>query len=251
LWVGNGMNCLTVGPESAILAYAYNYLKPYTCVNIEKPTLGEKFFTAGCAGWFAVTCIYPLHVIKERITLDTTGRFKNFPDFMRQSYQKESLAGFWRAYYPYSVRAFPYRAINAAGYSFLRDLFFAEDEEPTLGESVLLGATSVTIGEMITAPLNTARVRGIWQGPLLNIPEHYRGVFHCLNRVYHGEPSLNLKPQGWPGVFRGMTPNVVKMAPAVGIQMVVFEAMTELLSSETQLSDFLPSLFPVEKSGSN
>lgn len=38
-----------------------------------------------------------------------------------------------------------------------------------------------------------------------------------------------LAQQGWPGLYRGMTPTLLKVLPAGGISCVVYEAMKKTL----------------------
>lgn len=38
-----------------------------------------------------------------------------------------------------------------------------------------------------------------------------------------------LAQQGWPGLYRGMTPTLLKVLPAGGISYVVYEAMKKTL----------------------
>jgi solute carrier family 25 phosphate transporter 23/24/25/41 len=45
-----------------------------------------------------------------------------------------------------------------------------------------------------------------------------RGVFQRI-----------LAQQGWPGLYRGMTPTLLKVLPAGGISYMVYEAMKKTL----------------------
>lgn len=38
-----------------------------------------------------------------------------------------------------------------------------------------------------------------------------------------------LSQQGWPGLYRGMTPTLLKVLPAGGISYLVYEAMKKTL----------------------
>jgi len=229
LWAGNLLNCLAVGPESALMCNFYFGVKDYIYRDRENPTHAEKLLASGIAGWLAMTVVYPIYVIKDRYSLDITGRFKNVPDFIRQSYQREGLLSYYRGYAAFSGRAFFYRGLQPLIYVTLKNGFFGSSTQQTLVESMLLGAAAATAVEIITAPLNTARIMMMRQGPVLGQPWLHHGIIDCLKNAYWGNKRIGMQPQGWSGVLRGLEPNICKTAPAVAIQYAVFEQIFQLV----------------------
>lgn len=62
-------------------------------------------------------------------------------------------------------------------------------------------------------------------------------LFVCLPAMVEGIPQLNMvglfrriiSKEGVPGLYRGITPNFMKVLPAVGISYVVYENMKQTL----------------------
>jgi solute carrier family 25 (mitochondrial phosphate transporter), member 23/24/25/41 len=69
-------------------------------------------------------------------------------------------------------------------------------------------------------PLNLLRTRLQAQGTVLHQPT-YSGILDVTRRTIQGE--------GFVGLFRGVTPNLLKVAPAVSISYIVYENAKALM----------------------
>ena len=77
-----------------------------------------------------------------------------------------------------------------------------------------IGALSGAVSATVVYPLNLLRTRLQAQGTVLH-PPTYSGIMDVTRKTLKGE--------GVVGLFRGVTPNLLKVAPAVSISYVVYE----------------------------
>lgn len=221
LWKGNLVNCLQVGPESALLFYFYNALKDRFITNKESPTTLEKFSVGGVAGFLAMTAVYPLYVTQNRMALAETGRFKGLGDFFRQTIKMDGIKAFGSGYVSSSIRIFPLKGIDLMGYLTLKEIFVKEGQQPTVLQSMSFGATSTFLSQFSTFPLLTIRTKIMTQAPSLGRPIIYTGIADCFRKTVAAE--------GWKGLYRGHTAQQFKFMPASAIQFTVFEAASNWL----------------------
>lgn len=89
------------------------------------------------------------------------------------------------------------------------------------GVMVLLGcgALSSTCGQLASYPLALVRTRMQAQAMVEGTPQlNMVGLFRRI-----------ISKEGIPGLYRGITPNFMKVLPAVGISYVVYENMKQTL----------------------
>lgn len=83
-----------------------------------------------------------------------------------------------------------------------------------------IGAISGAVSATMVYPLNLLRTRLQAQGTVLH-PRVYGGVWDVARQTIKGE--------GFVGLFKGVTPNLLKVAPAVSISYVVYENSKALM----------------------
>ena len=158
-------------------------------------------------------------------------------DAFRKIYVSEGWVGFYSGLGPTMLVAVPNLAISYTVYGTLKEyvlddeLFYnlrkidAESGEPKLGFALTLfcGAASGILSTLITFPFDTVRRR--MQIQSLHIPEEERLTAMQLAR------SL-LRNEGAVGLYRGLTPELMKVVPMVGTMFLVYEVTKEILNVE-------------------
>jgi solute carrier family 25 phosphate transporter 23/24/25/41 len=86
--------------------------------------------------------------------------------------------------------------------------------------TAVLGASSGALGATIVYPLNVLRTRLQTQGTAMH-PPTYTGIADVATKTIRNE--------GVRGLYKGLTPNLLKVAPSLGITWVVYENMKHLL----------------------
>ncbi|KAJ5782610.1 hypothetical protein N7457_004384 [Penicillium paradoxum] len=233
LFAGNGLNVVKVMPESAIKFGAYESAKRMFARleghNDTKRLLPTSQFMSGGFGGMVAQCfVYPLDTLKFRMQCDTVkdGLKGNqlIAATAKKVWNKNGLVGFFRGLPLGVVGMFPYAAIDLSTFEYLKRTIIAkkarergchEDDVP-LGNFTTgaIGATSGGFSASIVYPLNVLRTRLQTQGTIMH-PPTYSGIGEVL--------SVTLKSEGPRGLYKGLTPNLLKVAPAMSISYVVYE----------------------------
>uniref|UniRef100_A0AAY4B4Y7 EF-hand domain-containing protein n=1 Tax=Denticeps clupeoides TaxID=299321 RepID=A0AAY4B4Y7_9TELE len=225
LWRGNGINVLKIAPESAIKFMAYEQIKWLIRGCKEGGTLQvqERFVAGSLAGATAQTIIYPMEVLKTRLTLRKTGQYSGMMDCAKKIFQKEGVWAFYRGYLPNTLGIIPYAGIDLAVYETLKNAWLQRYSAGSADPGVLVllgcGTVSSTCGQLASYPLALIRTRmqaqaSLGAGPQLSMVGQFKHI------VTH---------EGVPGLYRGIAPNFLKVIPAVSISYVVYEHMKKAL----------------------
>ncbi|XP_014058607.2 calcium-binding mitochondrial carrier protein SCaMC-3 [Salmo salar] len=229
LWRGNGINVLKIAPESAIKFMAYEQIKWLIRGRNEAGTLRvqERFIAGSLAGATAQTIIYPMEVLKTRLTLRKTGQYSGIVDCARQILRKEGVRAFYRGYVPNTLGIIPYAGIDLAVYETLKNAWLQQYSKGSADPGVLVllgcGTVSSTCGQLASYPLALIRTRMQAQastegGPKLSMVGQFKHI---------------ISHDGVPGLYRGIAPNFLKVIPAVSISYVVYEHMKKALGVQS------------------
>ena len=125
---------------------------------------------------------------------------------------------------------FPYSAIDLTIYEYLRRLATTSrakargcpEREAQPGGLLTggIGALSSSVGASAVYPLNLLRTRLQSQGTAIH-PPTYTGWRDCLAKT--------IKVEGARGLYRGLTPNLLKVVPSMSISYMVYEASKKVL----------------------
>jgi solute carrier family 25 (mitochondrial phosphate transporter), member 23/24/25/41 len=125
---------------------------------------------------------------------------------------------------------FPYSAIDLFIFENCKHYVLAQkakrqrchEEDVEMGNIItgMIGATSGAISATVVYPINLLRTRLQAQGTVLHKPT-YTGIIDVTRKTIQGE--------GVRGLFKGVTPNLLKVAPAVSISYIVYENSKTLL----------------------
>lgn len=196
----------------------------------------HKFIAGAVAGTAAVCACYPLDLVRTRLTTELEGHehYRGIGDAFRKIHSQEGFRGFFSGIGPTLGVAVPNFAISYTVYGTLKehavedDLFYnlrridADSGEPRLGLvlTVLCGAASGIVATALTFPIDTIRRRMQIQN--LHIPPEQR-----LNSLQ--QFSRLVGEEGLSSVYRGLTPEMMKVVPMVGTMFVVYEWSKEML----------------------
>lgn len=225
LWRGNGINVLKIAPETAIKFAAYEQVKRLIKGDTTHTlSIYERFCAGALAGGISQTAIYPLEVLKTRLALRKTGQYKSILDAAIKIYSNEGLMSFYRGYIPNILGIIPYAGIDLAVYETLKKKYLkthACNEQPGFYLLLACGSCSSTLGQMCSYPLALIRTR-------LQAQVAHRSVDKASTTMT-GVFRTIVKTEGVLGLYRGITPNFIKVMPAVSISYVVYEYSSRLL----------------------
>ncbi|XP_055331790.1 calcium-binding mitochondrial carrier protein SCaMC-3-like isoform X2 [Paramacrobiotus metropolitanus] len=225
LWRGNGMNVLKIAPESAIKFASYEQMKKIIKGKSERELyLSERILAGSMAGAMSQSAIYPMEVIKTRLTLGTTGQFDGIFHAARRILKNEGLSAFYRGYAPNLAGILPYAGIDLAVYESLKRWYLrrhlpSKDAQPPALVVLACGMVSSVCGQVSSYPLALVKTRlQAYDGPVFGAEN---GTIAVIKNIVNTE--------GIPGLYRGMGPNFLKAVPAVSISYVVYEHVREAL----------------------
>jgi solute carrier family 25 phosphate transporter 23/24/25/41 len=128
------------------------------------------------------------------------------------------------------VGMFPYSAIDLGTFEAMKTavtIYNAkllgcskEDAMPGSLATGAMGACSGAFGASIVYPINLLRTRLQAQGTVLH-PPTYTGIYDVFQKT--------VKNEGYKGLFKGITPNLLKVVPAVSITYVCYENVKRIL----------------------
>lgn len=225
LWRGNGINVIKIAPESALKFFAFERLKHLIGTNNPQDMgMHHRFLAGSLAGAFSQTCIYPMEVIKTRLALRKTGQYNGITDCAYKIYTNEGPRAFFKGYVPNILGILPYAGIDLCIYETLRNYWVKhhspESDVPSVPLLLACGTISSTCGQLASYPL--ALIRTKMQAAKASATSTENPTMVSLGRsIYRNE--------GWTGFYRGIGPNFLKVAPAVGVSYVVYEKMKQEL----------------------
>nr|XP_010974238.2 calcium-binding mitochondrial carrier protein SCaMC-1-like isoform X1 [Camelus dromedarius] len=217
LWRGNGINVLKIVPETALKVGAYEQYKKWLSFDDAKIGIMERFIAGSLAGVTAQTCIYPMEVLKTRLAVGKTGQYSGMIDCGKKLLKQEGVRAFCKGYIPNFLGIIPYAGVDLAVYEFLKNYWLENYARGSLDPGIMIllgcGTLSHTCGQMASFPLNLIRTR--MQAQALKEKGATVSMIHLIQDIYNKE--------GKRGFFRGLTPNIIKVLPAVGISCVTYE----------------------------
>ena len=179
--------------------------------------------------------IYPLDTLKFRMQNETVkgGLHGNALIFATaKKMWRQGPLTFYRGLPLGLVGMFPYSSIDLTTFEYLKQSISErnarrlnispdhEDAQPGNFTTASIGAISGAVGASAVYPLNVLRTRLQSQGTAIH-PQTYTGMWDVTVKTLKGE--------GVRGLFRGITPNLLKVVPAVSITYVVYENSKALL----------------------
>uniref|UniRef100_A0A672JBS1 Calcium-binding mitochondrial carrier protein SCaMC-1-like n=1 Tax=Salarias fasciatus TaxID=181472 RepID=A0A672JBS1_SALFA len=219
LWRGNGINVLKIAPETAIKFMAYEQYKKMLASEPGKVKTHERFLAGSLAGATAQTAIYPMEVLKTRLTLRKTGQYSGIFDCAKKILKKEGVKAFYKGYLPNILGIIPYAGIDLAVYESLKNLWLSHYAKDTANPGILVllgcGTLSSTCGQLASYPLALVRTRMQAQASLEGSEQ--LPMTKLVKNI--------LEKDGFFGLYRGILPNFMKVLPAVSISYVVYEYM--------------------------
>ncbi|KAI0192731.1 calcium dependent mitochondrial carrier protein [Xylaria flabelliformis] len=238
-FAGNGLNVVKIMPETAIRFGAYEAaknalagLEGHNDPHSINPY--SKFVAGGAAGMAAQFCVYPLDTLKFRLQSEYVSGGARGNALLFQTARKMLAEGGARAAYRGVtmglIGMFPYSAIDMGTFELLKVSYIQykakksgcheEDAQPSTFATGIMGASSGAFGASVVYPLNVLRTRLQTQGTSMH-PARYTGIWDVAHKTIQNE--------GFRGLYKGLMPNLLKVAPALSITWMVYEKAKKVM----------------------
>ncbi|KAI0009892.1 mitochondrial carrier [Xylariaceae sp. FL0662B] len=231
---GNGTNCIRIVPYSAVQFGSYNLYKRQFFEKYPGAGLNpiERLICGGIAGITSVFFTYPLDIVRTRLSIQTA----SFAALGNQ--QKDKLPGMWttmgsmykneggiRALYrgiiPTVAGVAPYVGLNFMTYEFVRKYLTPDGEQnPNAGRKLLAGAVSGAVAQTCTYPFDVLR-RRFQINTMSGMGYQYKSIGDAIKVI--------VAQEGLRGLYKGLMPNLLKVAPSMAANWLSFEVTRDLL----------------------
>ena len=232
---GNGVNCIRIVPYSAVQFGSYNL---YRRVFESKPGANDldplqRLVCGGCAGITSVTFTYPLDIVRTRLSIQTAS-FESlskhqgkppgmWPTMIKMFKTEGGVMGLYRGIIPTVAGVAPYVGLNFMVYESIRGYFTpAGEKNPVWYRKLAAGALSGAVAQTCTYPFDVLR-RRFQVNTMSGMGYQYKGIFDAI-RVIVGQ-------EGVRGLYKGIVPNLLKVAPSMASSWLSFELTRDFLVS--------------------
>lgn len=256
LYRGLTPNLIAAGTSWGVYFFTYNRFKEQakSILRARHPNqeihLGplHNLLCAACSGICSTFVVNPISMIKTRMQLQgrdvtaATGRVYNGVfDAFRRIINEEGFLSLYRGIGP-SLFLVSNGAIQFMCYEELK-VFVTKyisktspNEELGTVHWLIMGALAKMISTTITYPMNVTRARLYQRKPdelviqssssqsnTKKAPDgKYKNMFDCIKSI--------MKNEGYRGFYRGLTPQLLKTAPASAITFCVYETVMKIFS---------------------
>ncbi|KAJ3877901.1 mitochondrial carrier [Lentinula edodes] len=256
---GNGINCLRIVPYSAVQFTTYEELKKFFTKHGSKELDTPKRLASGAlAGITSVCTTYPLDIVRARLSIATasipitksqspiTNSTSNLKPSTQNTFHTSShpytsqeltmwgmtmkivreeggIRGLYRGLVATAFGVAPYVGINFAAYELLRGIITPPGQN-SVTRKLTCGALAGSISQTLTYPFDVLRrkmqVTGMKSSAL---GVKYSGALDALVGI--------VRTEGIQGLYRGLWPNLLKVAPSIATSFFTYELVKELLIS--------------------
>lgn len=218
---GNGTNVIKIAPETAIKLTFNDRIKELIVHDRERITPMQRLVCGALAGAVAQFAIYPLELIRTRLAVCPADTYAGLSAAAASIWRTEGPLAFYRGLLPSLIGILPYAGVDIAAFEMLKEHMLERyDGAPPPLAILGAGMVSSTIAQFASYPLALVRTRLQAQG-YCGRPVKYTGMMDVLQKAVQRE--------GMRGLYKGIVPNLAKVAPAAGISWFVFEEVKLLL----------------------
>ncbi|KAJ5946239.1 hypothetical protein N7454_003078 [Penicillium verhagenii] len=232
---GNGTNCIRIIPYSAVQFGSYNFYKTFAESPGGDMSPARRLVCGAAAGITSVTFTYPLDIIRTRLSIqsasfadlgnrDPTQKLPGMYTTMVSIYKNEGgTIALYRGIAPTVVGVAPYVGLNFMTYESVRTYLTPDGEKnPSSWRKLLAGAISGAVAQTCTYPFDVLR-RRFQINTMTGMGYQYKSIWDAIRVIVADE--------GLRGLFKGIGPNLLKVAPSMASSWLSFELTRDFLVS--------------------
>ncbi|TYZ57044.1 hypothetical protein PybrP1_000012 [[Pythium] brassicae (nom. inval.)] len=242
-WKGNGASVLHRFPYSAVNFFTFESVKT-AIIAYHHPIFSEnswttQFVSGAVAGATATIACYPIDLIRTRLAtqLNSDIRYHGIRHAAQRIRAEEGVRGLYRGLGATLAVTVPNLAINFTLYETLKGRMMAFRRKGRLGlnedeieevnhhlsvvDTLVCGGLAGIASSLVTFPIDVVRRRLQISG--------IHATLHGIPPTPVGIATELLRTQGVQGFYRGLTPELMKVVPMVGITFGMFERLKKLM----------------------
>ena len=234
---GNGAMMVRIFPYAAIQFMSYEQYKRLLKPHFRRGTHTHKLLAGSLTGITAVTCTYPLDVVRARLAYQVhERRYKGVWHTLTTVAREEGgVRGLYRGYVPTVLGMIPYAGVAFYSYEVLKSLMMERLRDSatklsldgsgtvvlTVPATLVCGGLAGAVAQTVSYPLDVVR-RNMQVHGMVGDPQSSPRLLQVLQTIY-----LQAGLAG--GVFRGMSLNYYRAMPQVAMSFCVYELMKQFL----------------------
>lgn len=194
----------------------------------------QRLLCGGLAGITSVTCTYPLDIVRTRLSIQSASfevlkkgaaggqKLPGMWSILKSMYKNEGgFTALYRGIIPTVAGVAPYVGLNFMVYEIMRTYFTREGQkDPSAVGKLAAGAASGAIAQTCTYPFDVLR-RRFQINTMSGMGYQYTGIFDAIRTI--------VKTEGPRGMYKGIVPNLLKVAPSMASSWLSFEITRDFL----------------------
>lgn len=240
-----GIGSFYAGVQPAVLASGLSWGLYFALYNKSKELLGVKIHSSNMsgaeeafrlvlsgaiAGTFTSSLTHPIWLIKTLMQLQKRDnfpiekRYKSMSDAFKSIITNDGVKGLFVGITP-TLALVSHGIIHFVCYDLLKKYYlklFQNNEKFLSHEAFFCGGLTKMIAVLSTYPLQVVKTR-LQDYENKSHKVQYRGMIHCLQRMYIEE--------GFWSYYRGIWPVLIRLAPQGAVTFMIYEKVQEILIS--------------------
>ncbi|XP_001377649.1 probable mitochondrial glutathione transporter SLC25A40 isoform X1 [Monodelphis domestica] len=219
LWSGLPPTLVMAVPATVIYFTCYDQLSSFMKSKLENDAY-IPIFAGILARLGAVTVISPLELIRTKMQSKAFS-YKELHLFIRRKLSQDGWISLWRGWSPTVLRDVPFSAMYWYNFEVLKKWLCkcSDNHESTFAINFTAGALSGSIASVATLPFDVVKTQKqtqLWRY------ETSKGS-HVLPTTTWDIMKLIVAKNGISGLFVGLIPRLIKVAPACAIMISTYE----------------------------
>lgn len=223
LWSGLSPTLVLAVPTTVIYFTAYEHIKKWlTKQNLfthsdSNQRIGISLLSGGLARTWAVTVVSPLELVRTKMQSQKMQMWQ-VKDALRTTVKSEGVLALWKGYMPTLFRDVPFSALFWPSYEITKQLCHKTDlRRHKFGTDLVSGSAAGAFASAITLPMDVIKTRRqIELGETgLALGSKSVGTFAIAKEI--------VANRGVQGLFTGLAPRMLKVAPACAIMISSYE----------------------------
>ncbi|MEW5310696.1 MAG: hypothetical protein WDW38_002467 [Sanguina aurantia] len=217
LYRGNAVNVMRSAPQKALDFFAFDAIKRL----LGEESYLKTFLAAGLAGTLSCITLYPLEVVRSRITVDpvAAAQFRNIGHALLTIARTEGPRALYKGLGPSLAAIFPEAAITYGLHDQLKHIYRrVHHRDPEVLSSLAMGVGSAFCGQLVAFPLETISRRLQVRTAASTGPSTLWAVIQEL-----------LKQGGPRALYRGVGAATLRLIPMACVSFGTYEVCRSLL----------------------
>lgn len=225
LYKGNLTNVVRSAPQKALDFFAFDAFKSALAGRISHGPL-HALAAAGLAGASSSFLLYPLEVVRSRLTVDRAGAYRGMADTLRKIVRQEGASALYKGVGPSVAAILPEAAITYGLFDLLKKSYssFTDGKDPGVLRSLSFGVFSAFMGQMVAYPLETVS----------------RRMQVCGGKDFMGALNSVLAEGGPRSLYRGVGAASMRVVPMAVVSFGTYELVRLWINAmETHRDDMI------------